>query len=112
MTIFSLNRLIKSYLRQAREDLNTFQKDGNIALLQQVASRMMWILGKWFLPVEAIMLILVINNAFPSHGGCYYILGFILFVLNNLESALILLEMSRTADPFFEPVDGDTDFFD
>jgi hypothetical protein len=47
-----------------------------------------------------------ILEVFPGHAGCYYILGFILFVLNKLEEAIILLEMSRAVDPNFEPVDG------
>jgi hypothetical protein len=45
-------------------------------------------------------------DVFPTHAGCYYILGFILFVLNQLEEATILLQMGRAVDPSFEPIDG------
>lgn len=60
-----------------------------MSILALVASKMMWIL-----------------DVFPAHGGCYYILGFILFVLNKLEEAMILLQMGRAVDPTFEPFDG------
>ncbi|GAN02825.1 hypothetical protein MAM1_0028d02272 [Mucor ambiguus] len=72
----------------AQTQLESFQQDGNVEILVQVACKMMWIL-----------------DVFPGHAGCYYILGFILFVLNKLEEAIILLEMSRAVDPNFEPVD-------
>ncbi|CEP15989.1 hypothetical protein [Parasitella parasitica] len=72
----------------AQTQLETFQQDGNVETLVQVACKMMHIL-----------------DVFPGHAGCYYILGFILFVLNKLEEAIILLEMSRAVDPNFEPVD-------
>lgn len=73
----------------AQTQLESFQQDGNVETLVQVACKMMWIL-----------------EVFPGHAGCYYILGFILFVLNKLEEAIVLLEMSRAVDPNFEPVDG------
>lgn len=46
------------------------------------------------------------TDMFPDHPGCYYILGFILFVLNRLEEATVLLKMGRTIDPGFEPFNG------
>ncbi|KAI9028331.1 hypothetical protein CLU79DRAFT_738827 [Phycomyces nitens] len=73
---------------EAQAYLKTFQNDGNIQVLSQVASKMIRIL-----------------DIFPGHSGCYYILGFILFVLNQLEEAMILLQMGRAADPDFEPID-------
>ncbi|KAI8640223.1 hypothetical protein BD408DRAFT_434453 [Parasitella parasitica] len=72
----------------AQTQLETFQQDGNMETLVQVACKMMHIL-----------------DVFPGHAGCYYILGFILFVLNKLEEAIILLEMSKAVDSSFEPVD-------
>ena len=45
-------------------------------------------------------------DVFPTHAGCYYILGFILFVLNRLDEALIPLRTGRLVDPEFEPVAG------
>ncbi|KAI7862350.1 hypothetical protein BDF14DRAFT_1856873 [Spinellus fusiger] len=74
--------------KQAQDYLKTFQKDGNIQVLSQVASKMMFIL-----------------DLFPGHAGCYYILGFILFILNQLEEAIVLLNMGRAVDPDFEPID-------
>jgi hypothetical protein len=73
----------------AQIHLEAFQQDGNVDILVEVASKMMWIL-----------------DVFPGHAGCYYILGFILFVLNKLEEAAILLQMGRAVDPTFEPIDG------
>lgn len=73
----------------AQQHLETFQQEGNVEVLVQVASKMIWIL-----------------DVFPTHAGCYYILAFILFVLNKLEEAAILLQMGRAADPGFEPIDG------
>lgn len=73
----------------AQKHLETFQQEGNVDILVQVASKMLWIL-----------------DVFPGHAGCYYILGFILFVLNKLEEAIILLQMGRAVDPTFEPIDG------
>ncbi|SAM05557.1 hypothetical protein [Absidia glauca] len=72
----------------AQSQLKTFQQDGNAAVLNEVAAKMMRIL-----------------DVFPTHGGCYYILGFILFVLNQLEEAVILLHMGRAVDQSFEPID-------
>ncbi|KAI8997122.1 hypothetical protein BDB01DRAFT_20401 [Pilobolus umbonatus] len=72
----------------AQEHLKSFQEDGNPEILTQVASKMIWIL-----------------DVFPGHAGCYYILGFILFVLNKLDEATLLLQMGRTVDPSFEPID-------
>ncbi|KAG0163488.1 hypothetical protein DFQ28_011615 [Apophysomyces sp. BC1034] len=73
---------------EAQYYLKTYQNDGNILVLSQVASKMMWIL-----------------DIFPAHAGSYYILGFALFVLNRLEEAMILLQMAHAVDPGFEPVD-------
>ncbi|CAO3673694.1 unnamed protein product [Rhizopus stolonifer] len=72
----------------AQAHLKSFQENGDMSVLSHVASKMMWIL-----------------DVFPAHGGCYYILGFVLFVLNNLEEAMILLQMGRAVDPAFEPFD-------
>ncbi|KAI9467945.1 hypothetical protein BDB00DRAFT_985557 [Zychaea mexicana] len=72
---------------EAQAFLKTFQSDGNVSVLSRVASKMMWIL-----------------DVFPTHAGCYYILGFILFVLNRLEDALIPLRTGRLVDPGFEPI--------
>ncbi|KAI8370681.1 uncharacterized protein BYT42DRAFT_548904 [Radiomyces spectabilis] len=74
--------------REAQSYLKTFQNDGSVTVLNQVASKMLWIL-----------------DVFPGHAGCYYILGFILFVLNQLEDAMILLQMARAVDPDFDLVD-------
>ncbi|KAI9267866.1 hypothetical protein BY458DRAFT_587060 [Sporodiniella umbellata] len=73
---------------QAQVQLKSFQENGNMNILSHVASKMIWIL-----------------DVFPAHGGCYYILGFVLFVLNHLEEATILLQMGRAVDPTFEPFD-------
>ncbi|KAI9314542.1 hypothetical protein BX666DRAFT_1967671 [Dichotomocladium elegans] len=74
---------------EAQDYLKTFQSDGNITVLSRVASKMLWIL-----------------DVFPTHAGCYYVLAFILYVLNRLEDALFPLQIGRRVDPTFEPVDG------
>lgn len=45
-------------------------------------------------------------DVFPTHAGCYYVLGFILFVLNRLQDALVPLQVGRRVDPNFEPLEG------
>ncbi|KAI8147923.1 hypothetical protein BJV82DRAFT_551674 [Fennellomyces sp. T-0311] len=72
---------------EAQRYLKSFQKDGNVAVLSQVATKMMWIL-----------------DTFPTHAGCYYVLGFILYVLNRLDEALIPLRTGGLVDPEFEPI--------
>ncbi|KAI9471997.1 MAG: hypothetical protein EXX96DRAFT_582537 [Benjaminiella poitrasii] len=74
--------------KDSRKYLSTFQDDMNYSVLAQVASKMFWIL-----------------DMFPSHAGCYYILGFILFTMNRLEDALDILDMGRAVEPTFEPFD-------
>lgn len=41
---------------------------------------------------------------FPGHAGCYHLLGFTLYVLNELEDALSLLEIGSMVDPNYEPI--------
>lgn len=43
---------------------------------------------------------------FPGHAGCYHLLGFVLYILNRLEEAMIMLDFGRTVDPEYEPIDG------
>lgn len=43
---------------------------------------------------------------FPGHAGCYHLLGFTLYVLNELEDALSLLEIGSMVDPNYEPISG------
>ncbi|KAI8074861.1 hypothetical protein BC940DRAFT_286807 [Gongronella butleri] len=72
----------------AQKELNKFQRDNDISILNDVACKMIRIL-----------------DVFPAHGGAYYMLAFILFVLNQLEEAVILLRMGRAVDDSFEPID-------
>ncbi|KAK4515111.1 uncharacterized protein ATC70_002721 [Mucor velutinosus] len=74
--------------KDARKSLTTLQDDMNYSVLVHVASKMLWIL-----------------DILPGHAGCYYILGFILFILNQLEDALDILDMGRLVDSSFEPFD-------
>ncbi|KAL9537243.1 hypothetical protein MBANPS3_011954 [Mucor bainieri] len=75
--------------KDARKSLTTLQDDMNYSVLVHVASKMLWIL-----------------DILPGHAGCYYILGFILFIMNQLEDALDILDMGRLVDSSFEPFDG------
>lgn len=52
------------------------------------------------------MLTYINLDILPGHAGCYYILGFILFIMNQLEDALDILDMGRLVDSSFEPFDG------
>jgi hypothetical protein len=36
---------------------------------------------------------------FPGHAGSYYILGYMLFIVNQLEDALDVIDMGRLVDP-------------
>ncbi|CAM0142835.1 hypothetical protein VKS41_002600 [Umbelopsis sp. WA50703] len=74
--------------KKAQQDLQSFQDTQDVSILNRVASKMVWIL-----------------DVFPGHAGCYHLLGFILYVLNRLEEAMILLEFGRTVDPEYEPID-------
>ncbi|KAF1802651.1 hypothetical protein FB192DRAFT_1379143 [Mucor lusitanicus] len=74
--------------KDARKSLTTLQDDMNYSVLVHVASKMLWIL-----------------DILPGHAGCYYILGFILFIMNQLEDALDILDMGRVVDSSFEPFD-------
>ncbi|KAI7898262.1 uncharacterized protein BX663DRAFT_462268 [Cokeromyces recurvatus] len=82
-----LDQANKEY-EDSRKYLTTIQDDMNYSILSQVASKMFWIL-----------------DMFPSHAGCYYILGFILFIMNQLEDALDILDIGRMVDSEFEPFD-------
>lgn len=72
--------------KDAQKYLKTFKDDVNYSLLIQVASKMLWIL-----------------DALPEYAGCYYILSYMLFIVNQMEDALDVLDMGRTINPTFEP---------
>ncbi|KAI9283076.1 hypothetical protein BC943DRAFT_343964 [Umbelopsis sp. AD052] len=74
---------------KAQKDLQSFQDSQDVSILSRVASKLVWIL-----------------DVFPGHAGCYHLLGFILYILNRLEEAMMLLDFGRTVDPEYEPIDG------
>lgn len=51
---------------------------------------------------------LIVNNidAFPSYAGCYYILSYMLFIVNRFEDALDVMDMGRLHTSTFEPFNG------
>ncbi|KAI8584237.1 hypothetical protein K450DRAFT_218808 [Umbelopsis ramanniana AG] len=73
---------------KAQKDLQSFQDSQDVTILSRVASKLVWIL-----------------DVFPGHAGCYHLLGFILYILNRLEEAMMLLDFGRTVDPEYEPID-------
>ncbi|KAG2182925.1 hypothetical protein INT44_005906 [Umbelopsis vinacea] len=73
---------------KAQKDLQSFQDSQDVSILSRVASKLVWIL-----------------DVFPGHAGCYHLLGFILYILNRLEEAMMLLDFGRTVDPEYEPID-------
>ncbi|KAG0307476.1 hypothetical protein BGZ98_000194 [Dissophora globulifera] len=72
---------------EAQELLRGFQSSGEIESLNKAAQLMVGIL-----------------DHFPGHAGCYHLLGFTLYVLNELEDALTLLEVGSMVDPNYEPI--------
>ncbi|GAA5803200.1 hypothetical protein HPULCUR_008676 [Helicostylum pulchrum] len=80
-----INQANKEY-KDAQKYLKTFKDDVNYSLLIQVACKMLWIL-----------------DALPEYAGCYYILSYMLFIVNRMEDALDILDMGRTINPTFEP---------
>ncbi|KAF9914253.1 hypothetical protein BX616_008641 [Lobosporangium transversale] len=72
---------------EAQELLRGFQASGEIESLSKAAQLMVGILDN-----------------FPGHAGCYHLLGFTLYVLNELEDALSLLEIGSMVDPNYEPI--------
>ncbi|KAI8646700.1 hypothetical protein BD408DRAFT_336333 [Parasitella parasitica] len=74
--------------KDARRSLTTLQDDMNYSVLVHVASKMLWIL-----------------DILPGYAGCYYILSFILFTMNQLEDALDVIDMGRLVDSSFELFD-------
>ncbi|KAI8604896.1 hypothetical protein EDD21DRAFT_286643, partial [Dissophora ornata] len=78
----------KNY-EEAEELLRGFQSSGEIESLNKAAQLMVGILDN-----------------FPGHAGCYHLLGFTLYVLNELEDALSLLEIGSMVDPNYEPISG------
>ncbi|RUP52461.1 hypothetical protein BC936DRAFT_145218 [Jimgerdemannia flammicorona] len=106
--------------------LRGFQESRDLDVLAQVANKMIGMLGEFtrtafnISSVFTTYLSLVHKpfsftpqstsspnlDTFPAHAGCYHILAFVLFVLNHLEDALLLLEMGRDIDPEYEPIDG------
>ncbi|KAF9175000.1 hypothetical protein BGX21_006041 [Mortierella sp. AD011] len=72
---------------EAQELLKGFQSSGEIDSLSKAAQLMVGVLDN-----------------FPGHAGCYHLLGFALYVLNELEDALSLLEIGSMVDPNYEPI--------
>ncbi|KAG0264307.1 hypothetical protein BG011_007055 [Mortierella polycephala] len=72
---------------EAQELLRGFQASGEVDSLSKAAQLMVGILDN-----------------FPGHAGCYHLLGFALYVLNELEDALSLLEIGSMVDPNYEPI--------
>ncbi|KAF9202496.1 hypothetical protein BGZ49_007346 [Haplosporangium sp. Z 27] len=83
------NQIVKSEkdYEEAQELLKGFQSSGEIDSLSKAAQLMVGILDN-----------------FPGHAGCYHLLGFALYVLNELEDALSLLEIGSMVDPNYEPI--------
>ncbi|KAI7876806.1 uncharacterized protein EV154DRAFT_429625 [Mucor mucedo] len=79
---------IKEY-EDAEKFLITFQDDINYSVLIQVASKMLWIL-----------------DAFPSYAGSYYILSYLLYIVNRFEDALDVMDMGRLCSTSYPPFDG------
>ncbi|KAF8945094.1 hypothetical protein BGZ47_003235 [Haplosporangium gracile] len=72
---------------EAQELLRGFQSTGDVDSLSKAAQLMVGVLDN-----------------FPGHAGCYHLLGFTLYVLNELEDALSLLEIGSMVDPNYEPI--------
>ncbi|ORZ10779.1 hypothetical protein BCR42DRAFT_333404, partial [Absidia repens] len=73
----------------AYNQLQTFQREKDTVAMNQVAAKMIRVL-----------------DVFPAHAGCYYILGFILYVFNQLEESITLLRMGHKIDCSFGAITG------
>lgn len=51
-------------------------------------------------------MLLLCVDALPEYAACYYILSYMLFIVNRMEDALDILDMGRTINPTFEPFNG------
>ncbi|KAF9432172.1 hypothetical protein BGZ76_011172 [Entomortierella beljakovae] len=94
LSMAQLNKDSDSLVEKSEKDYETvqellkgFQSTGEIDSLSEAAQLMIGILDN-----------------FPGHAGCYHLLGFTLYVLNDLEDALTLLEIGSMVDPNYEPI--------
>ncbi|KAI8360986.1 hypothetical protein B0O80DRAFT_380679 [Mortierella sp. GBAus27b] len=74
---------------EAQALLKGFQSSGEIESLSKAAQLMVRVL-----------------DYFPGHAGCYHLLGFTLYVLNELEDAQTVLDIGSMVDPTYEPIQG------
>ncbi|KAG0223659.1 hypothetical protein BGX31_008386 [Mortierella sp. GBA43] len=72
---------------EAQALLKGFQSSGEIESLSKAAQLMVRVL-----------------DYFPGHAGCYHLLGFTLYVLNELEDAQTVLDIGSMVDPTYEPI--------
>ncbi|KAK9768295.1 hypothetical protein K7432_001134 [Basidiobolus ranarum] len=73
---------------QVQELLRTFQQQQDMNIL-----------------VEACLKIFTILDFYPGNAGCYHLLGFICYLLNSLNQALTLLQIGKSIDESYEPID-------
>ncbi|KAF9584346.1 hypothetical protein BGW38_006801 [Lunasporangiospora selenospora] len=94
LSLAKLNQDTDTQIAQSEKDydeaqtlLRGFQTSGEISSLSRAAQ----------------LMVAVLDN-FPGHAGCYHLLGFTLYVLNELEDALSLLEIGAMVDSNYEPI--------
>lgn len=46
------------------------------------------------------------TDAFPSHAGSYYILSYLLYIVNRFEDALDVMDLGRVYSSTFQPFNG------
>ncbi|KAK9710501.1 hypothetical protein K7432_008396 [Basidiobolus ranarum] len=55
--------------------------------------------------VEACVKVFSVLDFYPGNAGCYHLLGFICYLLNSLNEALTLLQIGKSIDETYEPID-------
>ncbi|ORX96117.1 hypothetical protein K493DRAFT_259972 [Basidiobolus meristosporus CBS 931.73] len=55
--------------------------------------------------INACQKIFSILDVNPGNAGCYHLLGFICYLLNSLHQALTLLQIGKSIDESYEPID-------
>ncbi|OZJ04395.1 hypothetical protein BZG36_02410 [Bifiguratus adelaidae] len=73
----------------SKEQLSRFQQTEDMSILNEVSQDMIQLL-----------------EFYPTNAACYYILAFVLFVMNRLEGALSIIEIGEVIEPENEELRG------
>jgi hypothetical protein len=101
---------ITNEYRHAKKMLALFRDDFNSSILIEVASKMLWILGKITIITIQSSFFFFLSHLYPDfypyHAGCYYILSLLLFMIHQHEEALDIIDLGREMNPTFHRFNG------